>query len=210
MILTATALGPRRQAPLGAIAAELDGLEDEREALHALDRLVGNEIETRFRIGGILCAMNDRNWRGGFRDLLELLERRYGMRKSTAYAAMSLYRVLRGSGLDWARLKAVGLTKLVYLCARVASGRMTEGEFSKHLETAHLMTARELAEALRPPPPPPINGERLQLRAARAVDWMRIYGPRQVLAWFRQAFPRFTAAEILAALAPPPPSQARC
>ena len=58
--------------------------------------------------------------------------------------------------------------------------------------------------------PPPIDGTRPLLRAARAVDWMRIYGPYQVLAWFRQAFPRFGLDELRAALAPPPPVHARC
>jgi len=189
-------------APLDRLveaSAAINRIKSEAAAIAAITRLTERQVEDRFRLGGLLCKLRDRRWFGGYPSFARLVERRFGVRKSTAYKAICVYEVLMELCVDWVAVKDLGIAKLSLLCAKVASGELPRHAFSTRVAGARAMSFRELAAAFPRKKRPPYL---LKSRPERTVDdvllWMRINGAENVLTWFRQAFPSWRPADVTA------------
>ena len=181
--------------------AAISRLRSEDQALAMLDRLSQRGIEDRFLLGGMLATFKAKRWFGGFASFVQLVERRLGLKKSTAYAAITFHEVLTKHAIPWERVGRIGLTKLSLLCARVAAGKLTAEEFSKFLERACIMTFCELAACFaRPRRPLYLLKSRPERTKEDVLLWMRVNGAEAVLAWFREAFPTWRPQDVIAAI----------
>jgi len=179
----------------------IERLRNEDQALAMVERLSQRGIMDRFLLGGALARFKARRWFGGYANFVHLVERRLGLKKSTAYAAITFHEVLSKLDIPWERLGRVGLTKLSLLCARRAAGKLTAEDFSKFLERALIMTHGELAACFaRPRRPPYLLKSRPDRRKEDVLLWMRVNGAEQVLAWFREAFTGWRPQDVIAAI----------
>ena len=193
--------GPPGRDRLVIARAALSRLRNEEQALALFDRLGQRDIEGRFLLGGVLAAFKAKRWFGGYANFVHLVERRLGLKKSTAYAAITFHEVLSKLAIPWERLGRVGLTKLSLLCARRAAGKLTAEDFSKFLERACIMSFSELAACFAPPRRPPyLLKSRPDRRKEDVILWMRVNGAEQVLAWFREAFTSWRPLDVIAAI----------
>lgn len=175
-------------------------VEAEAAAVGWLDFVLERRVADRFIIGGLLARMRERRWFAGFASFEQMVTRRFALRKSTAYAAIALYRTLKRLGVPWEAVRDIGVSKLCFLCAKVAAGALPPAEFSKHLAAARRMSFRELAlQFAKPPRPPYLLRSRPQRKESDVVAWMRLYGGDAVIRWFRAAFPSWRLQDVSAA-----------
>lgn len=191
---------PGRPNPVAEATTELDRIDSEEATLAELAAVKERQVVDRYRFGGLLAKLRDRCWYGGYSSFVLLVERRFGIGKSTAYAAIALYTTLRGLDIAWEQVKDIDVTKLSFLCAKRAAGRLTREGFSKQLERARAMTFRQLVASFGPRRPPYLSRRYPQRTAAEIVTWMRINGGDKVFAWCRQAFPSWRPREVIASM----------
>lgn len=133
-----TGSGPAR-APGGAVTPPPFS-EDQAVAL--IDRLEENRIVWHFRLGGLLAKIRDKRWFGGFDTFDQLVERRFGLEKPTAYAAITLFETLNRHAVRWDEVRAIEADTLVELCVMASAKGMTAEEFRGCLDRARRSSGR--------------------------------------------------------------------
>ena len=133
---------------------EIDSLKSGDQAVSMMGGLVRGQVQTWIQMGGVLQRMRDEGWLAGCGFFEEMAEVRFGIRKSTAYDLMAIYRTLRQVNLTRKDMQELGLTKLRMLCRHAPSEKFSTEEFSKRLENAKGMTTRKLADQLKKESPP--------------------------------------------------------
>lgn len=119
---------------------------DAESALKLIPELVDGVEYNNFKLGGVLCRMQEENWwkASGHETFKSYLDAEHGLGYRKAMYLIDIYRNLVDSGVSWESVKNVGWTKL-----RVLAPILTQENAAEWVARAETMTTIQLEEYIK-------------------------------------------------------------
>jgi len=124
-------------------ASEIESLT-KAKALNLAQKLVDEQGANDFKLGGVFLKIKEQGWFDGHESFDAFVSKVFGFSTRKAFYLMEIYRALTEHNIPWAKVSALGWTKL----SRIA-GVLTTDNVDEWVKKASSLTVLELEATLK-------------------------------------------------------------